>query len=111
MEKFESSERNNNKKTIILEIPGINGLSKTNGCEKAPEKILDVLKNEIYSKESGESIDYEKLDIKNIDLDNSDLESGSKKIYSGSMEVLRASNENEKIIFLGGDHSISYHTT
>ncbi|MFW6283054.1 MAG: arginase family protein, partial [Minisyncoccales bacterium] len=46
-----------------------------------------------------------------IDLDNSDLESSSKKIYNSSMEVLRASDENEKIIFLGGDHSISYHTT
>ena len=111
MEKFESSERNNNKETIILEIPGINGLSKTNGCEKAPEKILDVLKNEIYSKESGESLNIEDVKKEKLVLNNSDAEESGKKIYNKSYELLSNSDEKERVVFLGGDHSISYNTT
>ena len=109
MEEIEKSI--NIKKPIIVKVPGINGLSKTKGCEKAPEKILSVLKDEIYSKETGKSIDYSSLDIKDIEIDNSNLEEDSGKIYAGSLDELKNSGENEKVIFLGGDHSISYHTT
>jgi len=99
------------KDTKVIEIPGINGLSKTRGCEKAPGKVLDVLKNEIYSKESGESIDYDSLKIEGVELENSNIEENSKKTYEKSIEIFRNSNEKEKIIFLGGDHSISYPLT
>jgi len=107
IENFKTGRQGNSK---VLKVPGINGLSKTEGCEKAPEKILDVLKNEIYSKESGKTIDYNSLNIKNIEVDNSNLEKASGEIYDSSLEELKNSREDEKIIFLGGDHSISYHT-
>lgn len=109
MEDFEKTP--NTKKSKIVGIPGINGLGKTNGCEKAPEKVLEVLKNEIYSKESGGEIDFESLEAGGLELDNFDLESCGKKIYERTFYFLKNSGEKEKIIFLGGDHSISYHTT
>ena len=88
----------------IIKVPGINGLGKTIGCEKAPNAILNSLK-EIQTNEQGKEIEFQKLDLEEIHLDNSNLELTNKLIYKNSYEIFE---EHEKAIFLGGDHSISY---
>lgn len=87
----------------IVKVPGINGLGKTRGCEKAGNAILASLK-EIYSNEQGKPIDTNSLDLEEIHLDNKDLDLTGRLIYENSLEAF----DKDKIIFLGGDHSISY---
>jgi arginase family enzyme len=93
---------------FIVKVPGINGLGKTNGCEKAGNEILKVLKEEIYSNEASKSVEITKLDLEEIHLDNSNLETTNKLIYKNALEMFESKS---KIIFLGGDHSISYSLT
>jgi arginase family enzyme len=87
----------------IIKVPGINGLGKTKGCEKAGNEILASL-NEIYANEQGKPIDVKLLDLEEIHLDNSNLELTINLIYENALE----SFDKDKVIFLGGDHSISY---
>jgi agmatinase len=91
---------------FIVKIPGINGLGKTKGCEKAGNAVLEVLK-EIHSNEQGILIDVRLLDLEEIHLDNSNIEEANKLIYKNSLEIFE---EKPKTIFLGGDHSISFST-
>jgi len=91
---------------FIVKIPGINGLGKTKGCEKAGNAILECLK-EIHSNESGNIIDSSLLDLEEIHLDNSNIELSNKLIYENALEIFET---KPKVIFLGGDHSISYST-
>ena len=91
----------------IVKVPGINGLGKTNGCEKAGNAILKALRD-IHSNEQGRTIDVSKLDLEEIHLDNGNLEVTNDLIYKNSFEMFR---ENPKTIYLGGDHSISYSLT
>jgi arginase family enzyme len=93
---------------FIVKIPGINGLGKTKGCESSPNEILRVLKEEIYSNEQGKKINFGNLDLEEIHLDNSNLEITNKLIYKNSFETYE---EKSRVVFLGGDHSISYSTT
>ena len=92
---------------FIVKIPGINGLGKTKGCEKAGNAILNSIK-EIYANEQGVSIDINLLDLEEIHLDNFNLELTNKLIYENALEIFEA---KPKVVFLGGDHSISYSTT
>ncbi len=91
----------------IVKVPGINGLGKTNGCERAGNAILDSLKK-IYSNEQGKLIDVNLLDLEEIHVNNSDLELTNDLICKNSLKIFGA---QAKTIFLGGDHSISYSTT
>lgn len=91
---------------FIVKIPGINGLGKTKGCERTGNAILEALK-EIHSNEEGKVIDSSLLDLEEIHLDNSNLELSNKLIYENSLEIFET---KPKVIFLGGDHSISYST-
>jgi agmatinase len=92
---------------FIVKVPGINGLGKTKGCEKAGNVILDSLK-EIYSNEQGKPIDVRLLDLEEIHLDNSNLELSNELIYKNALDAFE---EKPKTVFLGGDHSISYSIT
>lgn len=92
---------------FIVKVLGINGLGKTNGCENAGNSILESLK-EIHSNEQGIPIDVKLLDLEEIHLDNSDIENSNCLIYENSLEMF---GTRPKIIFLGGDHSVSYSTT
>lgn len=92
---------------LIVKIPGINGLGKTKGCEKAGNSILEALK-EIHSNEQGVPIDARLLDLEEIHLDNSNLEMSNGLIYKNSLEIFETKS---KTCFLGGDHSISFSTT
>lgn len=89
---------------FIVKVPGINGLGKTKGCEKAGNAILKSL-NEIYSNEESKPINTKLLDLEEIHLDNSNLEITNKLIYKNSSKIFQ---EKPRTIFLGGDHSISY---
>jgi len=91
---------------FIVKIPGINGLGKTKGCERAGNAVLESLK-EIHSNEQGNIIDSSLLDLEEIHLDNSNLELTNKLIYENSLEIFET---KPRVIFLGGDHSISYST-
>ena len=93
---------------FIVKVPGINGLGKTKGCEKAGNAILKTLREEIYSNESGKSINVSKLDLEEIHLDNSNLELRNNLIYKNAFESFE---QKPKTVFLGGDHSISYSLT
>ena len=92
---------------FIVKVPGINGLGKTKGCEKAGNCILNVMKD-IHSNEQAKLIDVKLLDLEEIHLDNSDLDLTNKLIYKNSLETFETKS---RIVFLGGDHSISYSTT
>jgi arginase family enzyme len=92
---------------FIVKIPLINGLGKTKGCERAGNALLSSLK-EIYSNEEGKPIDAPSLDLEEIHINNSNLELSNELIYKNSLEILET---KPQVIFLGGDHSISYSTT
>jgi len=89
---------------IICKVPGINGLGKTKGCDLAPNEILESLK-EIRSNESLRSVSPENLKIEEIKLDMENIANQEKLIYDNAMKLF---NLKDKIVFLGGDHSISF---
>jgi arginase family enzyme len=89
----------------IIKVPGINGLGKTKGCEKAGNAIISFLKD-IYTNEQNKLINKDSLDLEEIHLDNGNLDEANNLIYKNAFEAY----DKEKVIFLGGDHSISYST-
>ena len=92
---------------FIVKVPGINGLGKTRGCEKAGNAILESIRS-IYSNEQGKLVDADSLDLEEIHLDNSDVEKANELIQKNALEIFE---ESERPIFLGGDHSVSYSLT
>jgi agmatinase len=92
---------------FIVKIPGINGHGKTDGCERAGNALLEALKD-IRSNEQEGIIDSSLLDLEEIHLNNSNIELSNKLIYENSLEIFET---KPRVIFLGGDHSISYSTT
>jgi agmatinase len=85
----------------IVKIGFINGLGKTKGCEKAPDAVIAKLKD-VWSKENADAREF---DISEIKVNNSNVEESEKKIFNGAAKEFSA---NEKMIFLGGDHSVSF---
>lgn len=78
---------------MIVQVPAINGLGITNGCESAPKLICDSLN----------------LESKSILVDNGNVDEQQEKIYSEAMRILKSNkSEKDKITFIGGDHSISF---
>lgn len=92
---------------FVVKVPGINGLGKTKGCEESGNAIIEAL-YDIHMNEQGEEINVKNLDLEEIHLDNSNLELTNKLIYENSFEMFQ---DKSKILFLGGDHSISYSLT
>lgn len=90
----------------IIKTPCINSLGKTKGCRNAGNALVSELSS-IWSNEKGKPINKELLDLEEIYVDNENLDEQEKLIYENSK---KAFEENEKIIFLGGDHSLSYST-
>lgn len=93
--------------TFVVKVLGINGLGKTKGCEKAGNEILKELRN-VHSNEQGKIVDVDKLDLEEIHVDNSNIEGANKLIYKNAFETFE---EKPRVVFLGGDHSISYSLT
>ena len=79
----------------IIKVPRINGLGNS-GSEKAPNLILAELDK------LGKSLN---LDIEEIHVDNSNVEESEKLIYENALEEFGIC---DSLIFLGGDHSISF---
>lgn len=79
----------------IVKIPLINGLGHTKGCEKAPDLLVDVLKKRTGMKPFVSDFNISKMNI----------EEANKEILNKSNEFFKS---GERILFLGGDHSISY---
>ncbi|MAG10756.1 hypothetical protein CMI44_00385 [Candidatus Pacearchaeota archaeon] len=92
---------------FIVKVPGINGLGKTRGCEKAPNEILKSLK-EIHSNENGKSVDAQLLGLEEVHINNENIKEANKLVYKNSFEMFE---EKPRVIFLGGDHSVSYPIT
>jgi arginase family enzyme len=74
---------------MIFCVPGVNGLGKTKGCEKAPGAICNALN----------------LGCRAWAVDNSNVEEQEGEIYEKSKGAFGL---GEKPVFIGGDHSISY---
>jgi len=85
----------------IVKIGFINGLGKTKGCEKASDAVIAKFKD-VWSKENADAREF---DISEIKVNNSNIEESEKKIFNGATKEFSA---NEKMIFLGGDHSVSF---
>ena len=92
---------------LFVKVPAINGLGRTKGCERAPEAIIKAL-DEIWSNESGKEINIKNFKIEEIKINNSDIKESNKTLYNEAKKIFEENKKNKKIIFLGGDHSITY---
>lgn len=88
----------------VVKVPGINALGKTKGCENSGEDILKEMRN-IFTNESGRIVDVDMLDLEEIHVDNMNLELTNRLIYENAIKCFET---KPKIVFLGGDHSVSY---
>ena len=83
----------------ILHVPFCGGSLGKKGAEKSEAVIAALkewLKRNMFSKE---------LIVNKVDVDNNDIRSSFEHIQSNVENELK---ENEKVIVLGGDHSITY---
>ncbi|MBL7054563.1 arginase family protein [Candidatus Woesearchaeota archaeon] len=85
----------------LIKIPAINGLGKTKGCEKAPDKIISKLK-EFYLNEEGM---LPVSDIEDVETEKTNVEENNERIY---IKIKDSLSEAREFGFLGGDHSITY---
>lgn len=74
------------------------GLGHGDGANKAPEKVIEQLKKNIFSNESGTEVKFE---FQNLVLDEKNI-SKSHEVIKKAIEEL-----DEKAILLGGDHSVT----
>lgn len=77
---------------IIVKVPGVNGLGHTAGTRNAGNKILEGFRER-------------DLRLEEIHVDNEDLVEQDELIYKNSLDLFE---EEDRVIFLGGDHSVSY---
>ena len=75
-----------------------------NGCELAPVEIIKSLK-EIKGKDDGEGISFDNLRFEEIHVDLKNISEANHLIYENSKEIFE---KNDRALFIGGDHSISY---
>lgn|SRR3989338_5727607 len=89
---------------IIIKVPVENSHDAL-GCRKAPNEIIANLED-IYTSESGRQIVKDKLNIIDLNVGNKKTEEASRGIYKKALDLI--STNDEKCVFIGGDHSISY---
>ncbi|PIN90371.1 hypothetical protein COU61_02690 [Candidatus Pacearchaeota archaeon CG10_big_fil_rev_8_21_14_0_10_35_13] len=82
-------------KIQVIKTPMINGLGHTKKTRNASNGIIA---------EAGRGGEW---DIEEIHVDNDNLEEQEKLVYENSKE---AYEKNDKVIFIGGDHSLTYVT-
>ncbi len=83
----------------ILQVPfATGGMQKTQGTEKAPQKIIEELQKG-YCNEEGKESTYI---IEEIKIDNKNGDHAHKQVY----EALR--EKKEKCILIGGNHALTY---
>lgn len=88
---------------VVVEFPVENSFDAV-GCRRASKEIIKNFGN-IVTNEFGKEIVKSKLDFLHIGVDFIDYEKNFSQFYTFILEVL---SQNNKTIFLGGDHSISY---
>lgn len=93
-------------KTRIIKVPLVNGLNTTKGVELAPDAIMEQMKT-IYSNESGVAIDAASLAVEEFSF-SEDLVEANDAMYE---QVFKKYGKEERLLFLGGDHSVSYALT
>lgn len=109
----ENSSEFSSIKNILVEVPFVNGLGKTKGCEFSPKKIISLL-SEIWSNESEKEIksSSEMFDLRRLNFFSGNVEQGTKSIFDESKKIFSELKiekiQRKKAIFLGGDHSISF---
>jgi len=85
---------------IIVSVPAIHAFGKTKGSEESPKQIIDYIKCEK---------DCRNLKFIELNIVPENLESNQKNIFLDSLKIFKENRYNyEKILFLGGDHSISF---
>ncbi len=89
---------------FVVKVPGINGLGRTKGCETAGNAILKAI-DDVWSNLRGKPVDKRLFDLEEIHLNNSNVSEAQDLIYKNAYESFEL---KEKVIFLGGDHSISF---
>lgn len=89
----------------IISVPGINGLAKTIGCDEAFNCIFEELQN-IHSSEEGKAFNRNLLDLQKVPIDYDNVENSNRLVYEKAFASFR-----ERVLFVGGDHSISYPLT
>lgn len=103
--------KKSNIKNILVEVPFVNGLGRTKGCEFSPKKIISMLP-EIWTNEKGEEVKEasEIFDLRIFNIFNGNIEQCMKIIYDESKKIFsELKKENgQRAIFIGGDHSISF---
>ena len=72
-------------KMILVDVPSINGLGRTNGCEKSFKHIVASLKD-IYTNEQGREI---KFTQEKITIDTSNTEKSNNLIEKKAKEFLK----------------------
>jgi agmatinase len=77
---------------IIVKVPAVNGFGRTDGCEKAPNFI-----EKYFNKKFQE-----------IKVDNSNIRKAQNTIFNKAKQFF---SKRDRIIFIGGDHSISFPLT
>ena len=88
---------------IIVKVP-IENSSDPLGCSKAGNEIIARFPERYISESNKETI-KSNLRLEEIHLNNKKLEEAHELIYENAFETIEI---NEKTIFLGGDHSMSY---
>ena len=86
---------------LFVKVPLLNALGKSKGCEKAPDSIIKAMED-IYTNESGKPISFEIAEIK---VNNSNVKESNELIREKASEIF---DKNQPVVFLGGDHSITY---
>ncbi len=92
------------EKMQIIKVPGLNAFGKTKGCRNSGNAIIAKLAD-IYTNSRGKSVEKERLSFEEIHVNNDNLEEQERLIYENALEAFET---QDRIIFLGGDHSISY---
>ena len=85
----------------LIKIPAINGLGKTDGCEKAPDMIVENVK-QFYLNEDGMLPIF---DVEDVEVNKSNIEETNNNI---SNKIKNSLENTDKCFALGGDHSITY---
>lgn len=89
---------------FIVKVPGVNG---NPDAKLAGNAVLKELKK-IELNSRGKEIDFPKMDLEEIHLDDSNSRLTNKLIYENAFEIY---GNYPRVIFLGGDGSISYSLT
>lgn len=86
----------------LIKIPSSQGgLGKSDGSELAPDEVIKQA-HDLFLNEKGELPVFE---IDEVKVASSNLEETNKNIFNKAIEIFK---KNEKAIFIGGDHAITY---